>query len=146
MNIPALLLLLAWSPASEPAAAQGAQGAQGAQAAPPLTFTGEYKPSTNVLSLWSRKPATKFTEAYPVGNGRLGATMFASVPVERIVLNESSMWSGSPQDADRKGAAAKLPEIQKLLADMPADVRADWEKWLKQATKEIQETTDPKQP
>ena len=41
--------------------------------------------------------------------------MFGGVDEERIVLNESSVWSGSPQDADRPEAYKVLPEIQKLL-------------------------------
>jgi alpha-L-fucosidase 2 len=82
-----------------------------------LTFTGEYPAPDEPFSLWSRAPATTFTEAYPVGNGRIGGTMYAGVPVERIILNESSLWSGSVQDADRAGASAKLPEIEKLLRE-----------------------------
>ncbi len=50
-----------------------------------------------------------------MGNGRLGAMMFGGVDEERIVLNESSVWSGSRQDADRPDAYKVLPEIQKLL-------------------------------
>jgi alpha-L-fucosidase 2 len=52
-----------------------------------------------------------------MGNGRLGAMMFGSVHEERIVLNESSVWSGSLQDADRPDAFKALPEIQKLLLE-----------------------------
>src|SRR5215469_4650527 len=63
------------------------------------------------------KPAANFTESIPLGNGRLGAMMFGGVTEERIVLNESSVWSGSPQDADRPEAYKVLPEIQKLLLE-----------------------------
>ncbi|MGH7994452.1 MAG: glycoside hydrolase family 95 protein, partial [Limisphaerales bacterium] len=52
-----------------------------------------------------------------MGNGRLGAMMFGGVNEERIVLNESSMWSGSRQDADRTDAYKFLPEIRKLLIE-----------------------------
>ncbi len=52
-----------------------------------------------------------------MGNGRLGAMMFGGVDDERIVLNESSVWSGSPQNADRPDAYKVLPEIQKLLLE-----------------------------
>lgn len=52
-----------------------------------------------------------------MGNGRLGAMMFGGVNEERIVLNESSLWSGSPQDADRPDAYKVLPEIRKLLLE-----------------------------
>ena len=60
-------------------------------------------------------PAQHFTEAAPLGNGRLGALVFGDPVEERIILNESGMWSGSPQDADRPDAAAALPEIRRLL-------------------------------
>jgi alpha-L-fucosidase 2 len=62
-------------------------------------------------------PARSFTESLPMGNGRLGAMMFGGVDDERIVLNESSVWSGSRQDADRPEAYKVLPEIQKLLLE-----------------------------
>lgn len=52
-----------------------------------------------------------------MGNGRLGAMMFGGVNDERIVLNESSVWSGSPQDADRPDAYKVLPEIRRLLLE-----------------------------
>ncbi len=61
------------------------------------------------------RPATALFESTPLGNGRLGASFFGDPQRERIVLNESGMWSGSPQDADRPGAAAALPEIRRLL-------------------------------
>ncbi|NOS68575.1 MAG: glycoside hydrolase family 95 protein [Verrucomicrobia bacterium] len=65
--------------------------------------------------IWMDAPAKNFTESSPMGNGRLGAMMFGGVDEERIVLNESSVWSGSRQDADREGAHKVLPEIQRLL-------------------------------
>src|ERR1700759_2852420 len=67
--------------------------------------------------IWMNAPAKNFTESSPMGNGRLGAMMFGGVNEERIVLNESSMWSGSPQEADRPDAYKALPEIQKLLLE-----------------------------
>src|ERR1019366_7688334 len=67
--------------------------------------------------IWLNAPAKDFTESSPMGNGRLGAMMFGGVNKERIVLNESSVWSGSRQDADRLDACKALPEIQKLLLE-----------------------------
>ena len=67
--------------------------------------------------IWLDQPAEHFTASTPLGNGRLGAMLFGGVQEERIVLNESGMWSGSPQDADRPDAAAALPEIRKLLLE-----------------------------
>lgn len=65
--------------------------------------------------LWSRQPAAHFTEAYPLGNGRLGAMVFGGTEQERIVLNEISMWSGTVQDADRPQAHTALPKIVERL-------------------------------
>jgi alpha-L-fucosidase 2 len=65
--------------------------------------------------IWFDAPAATFTESCPLGNGRLGAMVFGGVTDERVVLNETGMWSGGPQDADRPGAAAALPEIRRLL-------------------------------
>lgn len=67
------------------------------------------------LDLWFETPAETFTESCPLGNGRLGAMVFGGVQHERVVLNESTMWSGSPQDADRPDAYKALPEIRRLL-------------------------------
>ncbi len=68
-------------------------------------------------TIWFDAPAKAFTESSPMGNGRLGAMMFGGVDDERIVLNESSVWSGSRQDADRPDAYKALPEIRRLLLE-----------------------------
>lgn len=67
--------------------------------------------------IWMDTAAKNFTESSPMGNGRLGAMMFGGADVERIVLNESSVWSGSRQEADRIGAHKVLPEIRRLLLE-----------------------------
>ncbi len=48
------------------------------------------------LTLWYNQPATTWTEALPVGNGRLGAMVFGAVDTELIQLNEATLWSGGP--------------------------------------------------
>ena len=66
--------------------------------------------------LWYARPAGKWVEALPVGNGRLGCMVFGGVAKERLQLNEDSLWSGKPApDADRPDAWKHLPEIRKLL-------------------------------
>jgi len=75
----------------------------------------ESRPVTPETTIWFEAPAKNFTESSPMGNGRLGAMMFGGVDEERIVLNESSVWSGSKQDADREDAYKVLPEIRRLL-------------------------------
>ncbi len=48
------------------------------------------------LKLWYNRPAKTWTEALPLGNGRLGAMVYGGVDSELIQLNESSLWSGGP--------------------------------------------------
>jgi alpha-L-fucosidase 2 len=43
--------------------------------------------------------------------------VFGGIDEERIVLNESSLWSGSREDADRSEAHEVLPEIRRLLLE-----------------------------
>ncbi len=69
------------------------------------------------LELWYTRPASTWTEALPIGNGRLGAMIFGGVARERIQLNEDSLWSGAPQDADNPKALEVLPQIRQLLFD-----------------------------
>lgn len=80
-------------------------------------FAADAQSVSNETVIWFAAPAKNFTESSPIGNGRLGAMMFGGVDDERIVLNESSMWSGSPQDADRPDAYKFLPEIRRLLLE-----------------------------
>jgi alpha-L-fucosidase 2 len=77
----------------------------------------EFSDASPETMIWFDAPAKNFTESSPLGNGRLGAMMFGGVDEERIVLNESSVWSGSPQDADRPDAHKFLPEIRRLLLE-----------------------------
>jgi alpha-L-fucosidase 2 len=68
------------------------------------------------LSLWYRTPATRWLEALPVGNGRLGAMAFGGVEHERLALNESTVWSGAPSEQyDNPSAREHLGEIRGLL-------------------------------
>jgi alpha-L-fucosidase 2 len=69
------------------------------------------------LFVWFDAPAREFTQSIPLGSGRLGAMVYGGVGSERVVLNESSLWSGSPQTADRPDAAKYLPEIRRLLLE-----------------------------
>ncbi|MBD0376459.1 MAG: glycoside hydrolase N-terminal domain-containing protein, partial [Flavisolibacter sp.] len=67
------------------------------------------------LKLWYNQPAAKWTEALPIGNGRLGAMIFGGVEQDRIQFNEETLWTGEPRNYDRKGAYKYLPEIRRLL-------------------------------
>lgn len=69
----------------------------------------------NNYVLWYNKPAGQWTDALPVGNGRLGAMVFGGVERERIQLNEETLWEGAPQDTNNPKALEALPKVQQLL-------------------------------
>src|ERR1035437_4741172 len=80
-------------------------------------LTGNSSSSKELLSLWYRQPATKWEEALPVGNGRIGAMIFGHVSNERIQLNEDTLWAGGPYDPVNPQAKAALPEVRRLVFD-----------------------------
>ncbi|HRF59782.1 MAG TPA: glycoside hydrolase family 95 protein [Fimbriimonadaceae bacterium] len=56
------------------------------------------------LLLWSDRPAQQWmTEAYPIGNGPMGAMLFGGTEIERIQFNEISLWSGARMAVDGVG-------------------------------------------
>lgn len=81
------------------------------------------------LKLWYESPAdatvadspngwqddAEWLKGLPLGNGSLGAVVFGDVAMERIQLNEETMWSGSPQDCDNPDAPQYLDKIRQLL-------------------------------
>lgn len=67
------------------------------------------------LHLYYRRPAAAWTEALPIGNGRLGAMVFGGVEVERLALNEETLWSGPPGEWDNPRAAEVLPKMRELI-------------------------------
>ena len=42
------------------------------------------------------RPAANWTAALPIGNGRLGAMVYGNPRVERIALNEDTLYGGEP--------------------------------------------------
>ena len=83
-----------------------------------LTLLGcasEAVPEPSDLVLWYGEPAAEWTEALPVGNGRLGAMVFGGTAAERIQFNEDTVWQGEPHDYANPGAVEALPEIRRLL-------------------------------
>ena len=49
------------------------------------------------LTLWYNKDAGDvFTDALPIGNGRLGGMVYGVVAKDVIGLNEGTVWSGNP--------------------------------------------------
>lgn len=78
-----------------------------------LTTYAQNKP----LKLWYDKPAARWEETLALGNGRLGMMPTSGIDEENITLNDITLWSGAPQDANNYEAYKSLPEIRRLLAE-----------------------------
>jgi alpha-L-fucosidase 2 len=101
---------------------EGAVAAAGALALP---ASAAGMPDAPPAMLWYRQPAGPWTEALPVGNGRIGAMVFGGVAQERLQLNEDTLWSGGPYDPVNPHASEALPEVRRLIfADRYAEAQS----------------------
>ena len=80
-------------------------------------FSAPEKEINPSLNLWYDKPAISWTEALPVGNGRLAAMVYGGTENETIQFNEETLWSGQPHDYAHPGAYQSLDKIRQLLWD-----------------------------
>jgi len=53
----------------------------------------EAQPADKELVIWDNQPAKPWEDAYPVGNGRLGAMPFGKFPAESVLINEETLWA-----------------------------------------------------
>ncbi|URE48834.1 alpha-l-fucosidase [Musa troglodytarum] len=60
-------------------------------------------------------PAAHWTDAAPLGNGRLGAMVWGGVASETIQLNDDTLWTGVPGDYTNPDAPAVLAKVRKLV-------------------------------
>ncbi len=66
-------------------------------------------------TLWYDKPAMTWTQALPVGNGRLGGMVFGQPAMEHIQLNEETLWAGRPNAYYNPKAKETLPKARQLI-------------------------------
>ncbi|MDB5247135.1 MAG: Alpha-L-fucosidase [Segetibacter sp.] len=67
------------------------------------------------LKLWYKQPSQKWTDALPIGNGRMGAMIYGGVSEERVQFNEGTLWTDGPRPHHRDGAVNYLQPIRQLL-------------------------------
>ena len=66
--------------------------------------------------LWYKQAANHFEESLVLGNGRVGATVFGGVASDKIYLNDATLWTGGPVNANMNPEAYKnVPLIQAAL-------------------------------
>lgn len=69
------------------------------------------------IKLWYDAPAKDWNIALPLGNGRMGAMVFGGTVLERISLNEDSVWYGGFRERVNPDAREALPVIRRLLRE-----------------------------
>lgn len=89
--------------------------------------------------LWYREPASRWIDALPIGNGRLGAMIHGGVSTEIIQLNEDSLWAGRPYPQDGARFRQTYPQVRDLLfqgrydeanAAAAKGLTGEWGKWF----------------
>lgn len=69
--------------------------------------------SANIL--WYERAASEWTDALPLGNGRLGAMVFGAPLSEHLQLNEATLWTGGPYEPINPEALSHLAEVRALI-------------------------------
>lgn len=65
--------------------------------------------------LWFDKPAEEWSQALPIGNGRLGAMVSGGGKSEILQLNQDSIWYGGHIDRINPDAKSHLGEVRGLI-------------------------------
>ena len=78
-------------------------------------IAGPEQVAPDALTLWYRQPAMQWTEALPLGNGRLGAMVFGGLQQERIQVNEATLWGGGIHDYVNPRANSHLAQLRELI-------------------------------
>jgi len=91
-------------------------GSAALMAYPPRAVRSENHSFAPKPELWYSEPASRWMEAMPIGNGRIGGMIYGGIATERIDLTESTVWSGGPSDKDvNPTALANLNHIRELM-------------------------------
>ncbi|KAK4749944.1 hypothetical protein SAY87_027393 [Trapa incisa] len=67
------------------------------------------------LKVAFRDPAKHWTDALPIGNGRLGAMVWGGVAADTLQLNEDTLWTGVPGNYTNPNAPEALSAVRKLV-------------------------------
>ena len=80
-----------------------------------VALSASAQTSQSRFKLTYANPASKWTEALPLGNGRIGAMVFGGTEDERLQINESTLWAGGPHDYTNPEAFQHLSEVRQLI-------------------------------
>ncbi|MHA7941570.1 glycoside hydrolase family 95 protein [Formosa sp. 3Alg 14/1] len=77
----------------------------------------EQNTTSAVNTIWYDAPAKKWTDAFPIGNGKLAAMTFGGTDVAKFQLNEESLWAGEPDNPFAENFREKLTTVQNLILE-----------------------------
>ena len=86
-------------------------------AAVPLALAAAGGSEAEDAILWSARPAERWVEATPLGNGRLGVMAFGGTHRDLVQFNEDTLWSGEPRDLQNHEAIRYLEAVKRLLLE-----------------------------
>jgi len=81
--------------------------------------------------LWLAQPAAEWLDAFPIGNGSIGAMVFGGTASERIALNHEDLWRGATRDRTTEAKHHHLAEIREHL------LAGRWQEGAALATKHL---------
>lgn len=74
------------------------------------------------------QPATRWGEAFPIGNGHMGAMVYSSLPKNKIELSENTFFSGEKSDCNNQSGANEAFYKMRELA-----IKGEYDKVQKEA-------------
>ncbi|NDV64716.1 glycosyl hydrolase family 95 catalytic domain-containing protein [Bacteroides sp. 224] len=80
-----------------------------------LLLAGLALQAQSTYKLWYDRPAQVWTEALPLGNGRLGAMVYGNPGMEQVQLNEETIWAGQPNNNANPNALEYIPKVRQLV-------------------------------
>lgn len=63
------------------------------------------------------KPASCWTEAFPLGNGSIGAMVYGGCDKDILKMNQDTLWTGHPKKPVKTDSAKYFEEVRKLALE-----------------------------
>ncbi|NQZ70748.1 MAG: glycoside hydrolase family 95 protein, partial [Lentisphaeria bacterium] len=75
------------------------------------------KSTANTLLFHDRPADNDWNRAFPAGNGRLGVMVFGDIDMERLALNDDTLYNGGARDRINPDALKNLERIRALITE-----------------------------
>ncbi len=65
--------------------------------------------------IWYNRPARKWREALPIGNGHMGVMVYGGKKKETLCFNDGTLWSGYPKNYNNSDSLKYLDKVRELI-------------------------------